>query len=484
MSLKKQAVSGVKWTAISAVLATFFQLLLVSILARLISKSDFGLMAIAIFITGFSSMFIDMGISNAIIYRTTITHKQLSSLYWVNVFTGILIYVIIILAAPAIAIFYNDNRLIDVLYLAGATFLIQPFGMQFAVLLRKEMNFKSLAYRDVASKFIGLIVGSILGYLGYGVYALVLSSLVSTCVSTVLLVLIGIRMHKPGFYFNYAEIKEFLSFGVFQLGEKMVNYFNTEVDSIIIGKFLGVESLGGYSIVKSFVMRPAQVINPIITKVSFPLMAKVNEDIAKVKYIYLKTLGLLSTLNFPLFLFMIFFAEPVVMIVFGKEWINTAVLLRILAAYALVRSTVNPIGSLQMARGRADLGFYWNMVLLIFVPLTVWIGSYWGIVGVCWAFFILQCSFSIPVWYFMVNKLSEASFKEYYATILYPLFIALVPALLVGSLYLFNMFNIKAFSSLEIILICCPLYGVAVILMNFLFNKEMLEEFRKLIKKN
>lgn len=478
MSLKEKAAGGVKWTAISAVTSTICQLALIAILARFLSKKDFGLMAIATFVIGFSQMFIDMGISNAIIYKKEVTHKQLSSLYWLNIISGCLIFLIMFLLAPYIATFYEEPKLKNVINIVALTFLIQPFGMQFAVLLQKDLDFKSLAIRDVGSKVLTLIVGSLLGYLGFGVFALAISNLVGVAVATFLLLVVGLKMHRPGFYFKYSEIKEFVSFGLFQMGEKIMNYFNSQIDSVIIGKFLGMEVLGTYNIAKNLVMRPPQIINPIITKVSFPVMAKIQHDIVKLKTIYLKTLNLMSSVNFPVFLFMAAFADPIVRLLFGDQWSEAIIVLQILSIYSLIRSTVNPVGSLQLAKGRADLGFYWNLILLLFVPLSIYAGSFWGVKGVCYAFLLLQIILSVPVWRFMIRPLCNATMLEYYQAFGKPGLIALLAV--VGG-YVVNFIGLK--QPLSIFTVGFVVVTILLGMFYYFFDKSFILEIKGMLFK-
>lgn len=477
MSLKTKAVGGVKWTAVSALTASISQLLLIAILARLLDKIDFGLIAISSFIIGFTQIFLDMGISNAIIHKQDVSNDQLNSLYWLNIFSGIIIFFVVFLTSGFIAKVYNEPKLQNIVNLTSTTFLIQPIGAQFDVLLRKELKFKSLAIRDVISKIIILLSGCVFGYLGFGVYSLVYSNIIGLSVSTILVFFIGIKVHKPKFHFVYSDIKPFLSFGVFQMGEKVMNYFNSQADNIIIGKFLGMEVLGTYNIAKNLVMRPAQIINPIITKVSFPVMAKVQNDIPKLKHIYLKSLRLMSSVNFPIFIFMSFFARDIVLTMFGNKWQDAISVLSILSIYSLIRSTGNPVGSLQLARGKADWGFYWNSILLIFVPLTIYVGSFWGVVGVCYAFLILQVILFPIGWKFMINRLCQANFGEYLLCFLRPLAIALVAAS--TSYFICLYFNIGSFYK---VLIGLAIFGLLWIFLNFIKNKEFIEEVRFLIK--
>ncbi|MEZ9866565.1 MOP flippase family protein [Vibrio sp. 10N.261.51.A4] len=422
-SLKDKAISGVKWTSVSSIILAFLQLIQVSILARYLSPSDFGLMAIVTVIVGFCSMFMDMGISSAIIHKQDITHRQLSSLYWLNVFSGVALFIFIYLSSEIIAYYYNEPDLVTLIKLLSITFFISSVGNQYRVLNQKELNFNFLAKVEVAAVLISFFVAVVCAMCGYGVYSLVYATLVNVTISNGLFVLFGYSSYKPLLIYKHSDVKELIKFGAFQMGERSINYFNSQFDIILIGKLLGTEALGIYSVAKTFVMKPAQIINPILTKVTFPVMSKLQNDIKKLKFVYINMIYYLCLVNFPIYTAIAVLAEPIVLSVFGKEWLESVKILQVLSIYFMLRSILNPVGALQLARGRADLGFYWNLALATIVPCTIYFGSFYGLIGVSVALLSLQIFINFPAWYFMVYPLCDISFKLYFLNILKPIII-------------------------------------------------------------
>ncbi|WP_152266622.1 MOP flippase family protein [Agriterribacter humi] len=477
MSLAIKARAGVKWTTASAIAGAASQLLLTAVLAHFLEKKDFGLMAIALFVINFSQLFIDIGISNAIIHKQTVTHNQLSSLYWCNIIIGFFLFGLLFTLAPLISGFYKEPLLKNIIRWVGLTFLIQPFGMQFSTLLRKELHFKELAIRNIISRTIGLVIGALLGFYGYGIYALVYSTIAMAFLDMLLLVILGRKIHSPSLHFRLTEIKPFFSFGMYQMGEKMINYINSDIDTLIIGKFLGIETLGIYNIAKNFVLKPFQVINPILTRVAFPVMAKVQNDIPKLKSIYLKMQSVLAFINFPVFIFMFFYAEAVILLIFGSRWLDAAMPLRILSLYAMIRSTMNPIGSLQLARGRADQGFYWNLVQSVILIVAVYLGSRGGILGVCYTLLGIQSILFIISWKVMVNPLCAADFIEFNAVFWEPLYLSFIPAVLLFPLLHF-LFPAHNFSTAIVVLL---LYLSLLAFIHIVIKKTFIVEVKRLL---
>lgn len=444
MSLKNKAISGVKWTTVSAVAASLMQLIQVAVLTRYLNKADFGLMAMALFVIGISQIFIDMGMSNALIHKQRVNKFQLSTLFWTNILLGITVFSLIFLSSPWIASFYKTPELKGVINWIGVTFLIIPWGQQFEALLMRDLRFKSLAFRDILSKILGFIVAVVLAIKGFGVYALVYANLTGASISTLLLFILGMRDYRPGFVYSFRSLKDkgFFSFGLFQMGEKILNYFTANFDTILIGKLLGMDALGIYNIAKVLAMKPFQILNPIITKVAFPLFSKVQNDISKLKNAYLKIINILTSTNAPIYICMIVLAHPLIILVFGAEWEKAVPIFQFLAISSICISIGNPVGSLQLARGRADLGFYWNVALVIFLPVVMWGGSFYGLIGVAIALAGFKLiTIVLPTWYFFIRPLCAAKFGEYFKSYARPVFIAIFAAILPLALVVYVQDN-------------------------------------------
>jgi O-antigen/teichoic acid export membrane protein len=476
LNLKQKAISGVKWTTLSTVVTTILQLLQLAILARFLEPSAFGLMALVMVVIGFSQAFLDMGISNAIIHKQEISKNQLSTLYWVNILAGFILFCIIAIVAPFVSAFYKEPELTELVIIVALTFVIQPFGQQFMILWQKEMRFSEIAKIDIVNKSISLLVSVYLAYKGYGVYALVYGTLAGIVSQTVQYLYMGLKEYRPSFVFKLGEIKEFLGFGAYQMGEKTINYFNSQIDVILIGKLLGTEALGIYSIAKQLIMRPAQIVNPIITKVTFPTMAKVQDDTARLKNIYLKTMNYLSSINFPIYAFLLVMAPDLVPLMFGSKWNEAILIVQILSIYGAIRSTGNPIGSLMLAKGKANWGFWWNLGLFFYVPIGIYISSQWGLIGVSWGLVILQISLVIPNWFFLVKPLCGARFIEYHKEIVLPAIISIIAGIVI-SLFISYVDDV-----VQRLIFGTILGFVMIVGLNLLLNRKFLIELKGFIK--
>jgi len=442
LNLKQKAISGVKWTTVSSVIIAITQLVQLSVLARFLSANEFGLIAILMVIINFSLLFIDFGISKAIIYKRKVSQKQLDTLYWLNILLSIFIFIIIIIMSPYIANFYNENSLEKLINLIGVSFIVQAFGQQYRTLFQKELNFKILAKIDsIAAIFSFMIVIFLITH-DYKIYAFVYSIIIIALIRSILLVYYGISIHKIKMQFDFMSIKDFLAFGFYSVGNSLVSTIATQIDVILIGKLLGTESLGLYSIMKELVLRPAQLINPIVTKVAFPVLSKFNDDISKIRVVYLKLINYISSLNFPVYIASFILAPEIITIFLGDRWLNGVEIFQILSVWALVRSRGNPIGSLVMAMGKPEYEMYWNIGMMFTAPIVVYISSSYGIIGIAWGNLISIIILFIPGWYFLTYRLCKASLNEYFMSSFYPLVISIFTGLIINGILFLHSGNI------------------------------------------
>jgi O-antigen/teichoic acid export membrane protein len=478
-NLKKQAIHGVKWTSMSISIRAILQLIQLLVLARLLTAEEFGLVALVMIVIGFSQIFMDMGISNAIIHKQNITEIQLSSLYWLNIFSGLILTVVVFIASPSVADFYENKAIIPLLEVLSFSFLINSIGNQYRVLFRKSLKFNILAKIEVIGCITTFFCAIFLALNEYGAFSLIYATLANALISNLMVLSLGMRLHRPKLTYHHNEVKKFLNFGLYQMGQNSITYFNSQFDVILIGKLLGTEALGLYSLTKQLVMRPYQIINPVITSVMFPIMAKIQNDQTKLKSIYLKIINFLASLNFPIYGAMVILASTLVPLILGDKWIEAIEIFQVLSVYAAVRTISSPSGSLLLAKGRADLGFWWSISGFTFIPIAIYIGSQWGLIGISTSLLLYQLILLIPNWYYIIYKMSNASFIEYFYELFMPL-LSILFAITVTYTIMSN-FDLIGFNKLTLWLI---LLLFLYIIFSYIFNKKFLLEIKMFLLKN
>lgn len=418
MSLKGQVILGLKWTSISTIVIAIVNILKISILARFLDASDFGLMALVTFVMGFMNLFSDMGLSTAILHKQNITKKHYASLYWFNIVLCIILYGILFLVTPIISYIYNESQLDYLIPLLGLNLIISGVGIQFKTIETKNLIFKNISLIDIIAGILSLVVAVWLAVNDFGVLSLVYSALVQYLISNLFFLFLGLNKYGLLWHFRLSETIPFLKIGVYQVGGQIANYFNRDLDILLIGKFFSTEILGGYSLAKQLVFRPAQIINPILVKVAAPTLAKFQDDVQLLKKNYLKLINIVSSINIPVYVTIIVLAPILVRIMYGPNFDSIVILVRVLSIYMVFRAIGNPIGSLVIATGRTDLEFNWNVLNLLLMPIFIYFGTKFGVVEVAYSLVLSALILFVPSWRLLTYKMTGASLKEYTKAIL------------------------------------------------------------------
>lgn len=384
-SVRGEAISGVRWMSTSTVVVVVAQFVQLALLARFLSPEDFGLVSITAVVVGFAQSFGDMGLSNSIIHRQATTADELSSLYWMSLLAGVAVFGLLWAMTPLVAAFYNEPRLEGLMLWSALIFLIVPVGQQFQILLQKDLRFGRLAGAEVTGAIVGATIAVSSVVLGQGVFSLVWGQLASAVTKAALFARFGSDIWRPGPHFRWSDLRGHLSFGLYQMGERSVNYFSRNMDKLLIGRLLGVEALGFYSVAYQLMIRPMQTLNPIVTRVAFPVFARIQDDDARLDRGYLQVIQAIAFVSMPVYLGMFAVAEPLINLLLGAGWEPVVGLFQILVVLGVFYSLGNPVGSLLLAKGRADIGFWFNVFVLLVSVFAILAGSRWGVYGVAWA---------------------------------------------------------------------------------------------------
>jgi len=390
MNFNKNTAHGIKWTSVCALVSNILGIVQISMLARILEKSDFGLMAIVSVVIGFSDIFIDIGVSNAIIYKDEISKKKLDTLYWINIIVGILFFAALCMIAGPLSVYYQSNELKPLLVLIAATFLIKPWGQQHMVLMQKNLQFDKLAIIEMLARLVAFCFTILAAYLGMRVYSLAIGMIILSLVSSVGYIIKSDVERMPLSYFNLKEVKDEVRYGLYQLGEKILNYCSYQFDTILIGRLLGLDVLGLYNISNSLAGKVFNLINPIAIKVTYPVMARLKKDKEQLNNYHLLKLKFISYITFPLYTFFFVMAVPVVYVLLGKQWTNASSIFSALSFSYIILTISNPNGTLLLSVGKVKETFYWNFYSVIVYPLSILIGSTYGLFGIIYALVIMR----------------------------------------------------------------------------------------------
>lgn len=481
MSIRQKAVQGYKWNLGAAILAVLIQATQVFFTAKFLSPEDFGVWGIIVLLTGFVLIFNDVGIGGAIIHHQDLSDKHLTSLYWLTVFVGIAVAAIIMLFVPAIKYFFKLQDITSYFLIIAGSVIVISLGKQFEILLQKELKFKLSSIIESVSSLIGFTSIIILLSLGYKVGALVIGFFITSFSKTLMLVFYGLKEHRPTFYFKFSDVKRYLSFGLFQLGEKNVNFFSERFDQIVIGRMLGAGQLGIYSFAFNLIYQPISKVNPIVNKISLPVFAKIQNNDSEIKNVYFKKLKILTYANSALLLGFFAVSQTMILFIFGTKWQQSIILIQLLSLVFLFKSIWNPIGSLLLALGKASIGFYWNILLVVVTLPIILYSSTWGninYVGFC--LIIAQVILFLPNYYLLIRPVLGNCLKHLFNSLTKPILISVTMCLVV---FVFGRW-LNTISSISLLTLLAQItIGITIqALLMIFFDRKSITEVLEIIK--
>ncbi len=437
MDIRKSAINSGKWVTISTVFQTVLQFGQIAVLARILSPEIFGIVALSNIVVIFFGIFANLGFTNSIIYKQEKDQNILSTVYYVNIILGFIIFIVIYLLSPIIISFYEEPRLTKVLSYSSMVFLFVYFGSVYSILLKKELRFKSIAIIEIIGNLIGTAFTIYFAYDGYEELSLVYGGLITHSIRTVFEIYLGRDLFFPRLYFKLGEIKEHLKFGLFNFGENFVSYIQNNWDNIIIGKILGPKYLGIYSLAIQLAVYPITKLNPIVLQVAYPVIAKMKDDSVVIKRMYLKILDLLSYFNFPLLAGLYITVDSIVPLVYGPGWEETYPLIKIFVFVAAMSCLSHPLFTLVYSKGKPNYLFYLNLITLVIkIPIVYVFGIYWHINGIAYAL-LLTTFIHTALNFMIVNRLIGSFLSSFLQDLVKPLSFCLVMIFIV---YLYKHF--------------------------------------------
>ncbi|MDG2433859.1 MOP flippase family protein [Flavobacterium sp.] len=416
---------GGAWTSLSFIVVSLVYVLRISVLTRYIDKSDFGLVAIVLFVLGFTNIFADLGVSTALLSKKDVSKKEYSSLYWGGLFLSIVLYVIIFCASPYLAAFYGYALLKSLIPIMGIDIVISTLGRQFSVFMQKDLKFKELAFIKIASELISLLIDILLAINGFGIWTLVFSLLSSSLITLLLNFIISYKSHPLLFYFNFQESKPLYVVGFYQTGSQVLDYLSSQIDILILGKVLPMAEMGVYSIIKTLVFRVYISLNQIVTKVMIPVFASIQYDLVNFKSKFLKFVNFITIINTFFYLTIAVLSKSILFLFYGPNYVTDYKILQILCMWGVCSSIVSCSGGiLIVSTGKTLIGFKWTQLRFIINPLFVFIGAYYGgVIGVCIAQSIFAFLSLFLYQIVVISKiLNNLKMSDYLKEIVYTIF--------------------------------------------------------------
>jgi len=365
-------------------MATFaqysFNFIVSIIMARLLAPEIFGLLAMATVFTSINNLFVDFGTRDAIVRQKEIDRGFLCSIFWFNIFIGLVVFLIMLLASRWIADFYGYPILQTIVCLMSVNILFSAMAIVPRGLLIREMNFRAFFWEASLIPPISGLIGIYLAWQGFGVWSLVTQQMIAVIGGSILVwILVG---WFPNFTFQLFHIKQIFPYSSYLSVTKISNYFTKQGDLFLIGKFLGAASLGIYSKGYGILTKPLKMINGTILPVLFSAISKIQDEVDKLNEVYLQASKNMAILYFPLWVGSIFLAKPFVIVLLGQRWKDVIPLIPIFMTNLLFVSQSSIASHYLKALGETKKLFALTVITSIAIVISFAIGLNWGIGGV------------------------------------------------------------------------------------------------------
>ncbi|MEP7351651.1 MAG: MOP flippase family protein [Acidobacteriota bacterium] len=388
-SISSQTATNSFWSGIGSVSQQLVTFLATLILARLLPKDVYGLIAEATIVTGFLVNLKDMGTGAAVVRHPELDRDLLSSIFWFNVLVGSLAALLVFALAEPVALFFHEPALFPIVGTLGLSLLFSSIAIVHSSLLTREMTFRRITLVENAATLLGYAVGITLAWRGAGVWSIVAANLTNAASAMVFFYLA--HGWKPRLHFRFADLKPVAHYGLNLSGFIVVNYVSRNGDNAIIGRRLGEIPLANYNMAYQLMLYPMQGIGGTLGRVLFPALSKLQADPVRMQAGYLRACGGLAVIMFPAMLGLMVTCEPFVWCLLGGEkWLAIVPILTVLAPVGFLQSVVSPAGNIYMAVGRTDLLFRLSLVSTTVLLISFFIGVHWGALGVAVAYAIFN----------------------------------------------------------------------------------------------
>jgi PST family polysaccharide transporter len=378
--MRASAITNARWLAVSRVVSIGVQIVGVVWLSRLLTPADYGLVAMALVVTGFAELVRDMGTASALIQKEDLNDDTIMTSFWFTLALGAGLGILVAGSAPLLALAFKAPNLTGIVMVLAVTFPILGATTVQHALLERQSRFALLARIEAISGVSALTVVVIAAYLGAGAYSLVLQTMTYAVVSSVQLWFAS--KLRPRWFWSQRELRGIRKFSDYLVGFNIVNYFSLHTDTMIIGRFLGADNLGPYSLAWRLILFPLENLTVVASRALYPIMSRQQSAPEEMAALYLRTLSVIAFIAAPMMAGLFVLREPFVLVVLGSKWIAMGDILAWLVAVGFVMSLTCTTGTVLMARGRADVLFYLGIAGTIAHVSAFIVGLRWGVTGV------------------------------------------------------------------------------------------------------
>lgn len=386
-NLKQQTKKGLYWSFFNQFSNYGMQFCVGIVMARLLSPSDYGITALPGVFLAIAAVFQDSGMAGALIRKPEIEEKDYSTLFLYSIGMGILMYAALFFASPYIASYFETPVLIPLVRVTALTFLWGPITTVQYVFLKRKLDFKTPTKISIATKIFSAIVGITMAYMGYGLWALVISGVLSGFLNLILIVW-AVRWY-PRTGWSNESFKYLWGYGNKMLASSLLETAYSNITPLFVAKYYSPADLGVYNRARNYAIMPSQNVTGVIQNVTFPVLSKMQDDDESLARNYRRMLKTTAFVVFPLMMILAGLARPLIITMITAKWEACIILLQLLC-FSLMWYPIHSINlNLLQVKGRTDLFFRLEVIkkiiglsiLVVTLPLGLVVFCIGGIIS-------------------------------------------------------------------------------------------------------
>lgn len=372
------------------------------VVIRLLSPADYGLMAMAMVVIGFLVLFEELGLGAALVQAEQFEHRLAQQILGLLIVFQLTVYILIWLTSPFIASFFGEPALVDIIRVIALQLPVQSLGVIPDAVLQRRMDFRGKSIALLLANVSGSLVTLACAIYGAGVWSLVIGNLCTTLVRVSALQLRARYPCAPRL--SFVGLGRSVSFGGFVTLDRMLWYVYSQSDVFIIGRVLGKELLGFYSVAMHLAALPMTKVAAILNEVGFSAFSRLQHDRPTYRSKFIKAARILALVAFPVFFGISSIAPEVVGVFLGERWQQAVLPMQVLGLVIPLRLVHTMIPTSLFGCGRADLSVWNTATACLLMPTAFLIGVRWGLLGVslAWAatyplYFLIASARAMPV---------------------------------------------------------------------------------------
>lgn len=408
-SIKQQTLNSAKWNFIDRVATQGIHFLLGIVMARFLAPSDYGAVGMLAIFFAVSQTFIDSGFSAALIRKKDPTEEDFSTTFYFNFVVSLFVYAILFFIAPWVADFFNISILCPVLRVQAITLIVNAVMAVQVAMLHIRLDFKSLAKRNVTASIFSGVCGVFFAFAGYGIWTLVFQQIIASVIN--LLFICSVCRWIPKAKFNISSFKELGAFGSRLLASGLLHTIYSNLTTFAIGKFYSASDLGFYSRGVQFAHVPNNAINGVLGTVTYPILAKIQDDESRLIYVYRKYIRMTSLCIFIFSGLICALAKPIVLFTLTNKWADAIIYLHAFGFSCLFEhiSTINL--NLLKVKGRSDLFLRLEVIKKTIGLTLLFVAIPFGVFAICLSK-LFYCQIAIVINTYYTGKLFHLGYIQ------------------------------------------------------------------------